>query len=87
MRRSNARKNARFAYRIGNRHGKFTLLICLKGNHEYVPLSQTGFAQTLPVAFEFGSEPEAQQALATVKELLEAPDCYKRLAAVRKPVL
>jgi hypothetical protein len=83
MRRTNDRKNARFAYRIGNRHGYYSLLICLKGDHTYVPLSRTGFAQTLPVAFEFDSEPAAQAALATVKAILEAPDCYKRLAARR----
>lgn len=85
MRRINARKSARFAYRIGNRHGRFTLLICLKGNHEYIPLSRSGFARSLPVAFEFNSEPEAQAALAAVKEILEAPDCYKQLAAARRP--
>ena len=84
MPRTNARKSARFAYRIGNRHGRFTLLICLKGNHEYIPLSRSGFARSLPVAFEFNSEPEAQAGLAAIKEILEAPDCYKRLAAVRK---
>ena len=85
MRRTNTRKSARFAYRIGNRHGRFTLLICLKGSHKYIPLSRSGFARSLPVAFDFNSEPEAQAALATVKEILEAPDCYKRLAATRRP--
>ena len=85
MRRTNARKNARFAYRIGNKHGRFTLLIRLKGNQEFVPLSRTGFARSLPGPFEFDSEPEAQQALAAVKASLEAPDCYKRLAAARRP--
>ena len=85
MRRSNARKAARFAYKIGNRHGKFTLLLCLKGNHEYQPLSRTGFAASLPGPFEFDSEPEAQAALAAVKAVLEAPDCYRRLAAARRP--
>ncbi len=81
----NARKSARFAYRIGNRHGRFTLLICLKGSREYIPLSQSGFARSLQVAFEFNSEPEAQAGLAAVKKILEAPDCYKRLAAARRP--
>lgn len=85
MRRTNARKGARFAYKIGNRRGTFTLLICLKGDHLFVPLSTTGFAKALPVALAFTSEPEAQAALAVVKELLEAPDCYKRLAAARPP--
>lgn len=85
MRRTNSRKAARFAYRIGNKRGRFTLLICLKGNHEFVPLSRTGFATSLPVAFEFDSEPEAQTALSAVKAILEAPDCYKRLAAARRP--
>ena len=85
MRRKNARKSARFAYKIGNRHGKFTLLLALKGNPEYVPLSRTGFAPSLPGPFEFDSEPEAQAALAEVKAVLEAPDCYRRLAADRRP--
>jgi len=86
MRRPNTRKAARFAYKIGNRHGRFTLLLCLKGNHEYVPLSRTGFSLSLPGPFEFDSEPEAQAALAEVKAVLEAPDCYRRLAAARRPV-
>ena len=84
MRRTNARSQARFAYRIGNRHGKFALLICLKGNFEYLPLSRTGFARSLPGPFEFDSEPDAQAALAAVKAILEASDCYRRLAAARR---
>ena len=80
----NTRKAHRFAYQIRHRRGKFTLLICLKGQHEYVPLSTTGFAVSLPGAFEFDQEPAAQAALAAVKSILEAPDCYKQLAAIRR---
>ena len=80
----NTRKAHRFAYQIGHRRGKFTLLICLKGQHEFVPLSTTGFAASLPGAFEFDHEPAAHTALAAVKNILEAPDCYKRLAEARR---
>ena len=67
----------RFAYRIRQSHGKYTLLIGFKGDLRFQPLSTTAWAKSLPIECEFSDERDAQRALKIAKEIIEGPSPYK----------
>ena len=70
------RSKNRFAYKIRHFRRKFILMIALKGDHSYQPLSGTAWAKKLPIRFDFDLEAEAQAALKIAKEILESGKPY-----------
>lgn len=70
--KSRPKFKGRFAYQIKNKRGVFTLMIGLKGQMDYIPMSQCAYAARMPIErFQFDTEPEAQLRLAKARTWLE----------------
>lgn len=62
-----------FAFKIAKKRGVFTLMIGMRGNLDYIPMSQSAYASRMPLeSFVFQTGAEAQTALASARAWLNA---------------